>query len=58
MEGVNTNLAFQHKSFNKPSGHNDIPTVMRNVRLTDKAAHQEFLRPYREAAPGTMKVVE
>jgi integrase len=36
------------------TGHKDIKTMMKYVRLTDKAAHQEFLRPYEE---GNMKVV-
>ena len=36
------------------TGHKDIKTMMKYVRLTDKAAHNEFLRPYGE---GSMKVV-
>jgi integrase len=28
------------------TGHKDIKTMMKYVRLTDKAAHTEFLRPY------------
>jgi integrase len=36
------------------TGHKDIRTMIRYVRLTDKAAHNEFLRPYGE---GSMKVV-
>jgi integrase len=30
------------------TGHKDIKTMMKYVRLTDKAAHSEFLRPYGE----------
>ncbi len=34
------------------TGHKDIKTMMKYVRLTDKVTHNEFLRPYGE---GTMK---
>ncbi len=30
------------------TGHKDIKTMMKYVRLTDKATHNEFLRPYSE----------
>jgi integrase len=34
------------------TGHKDIKTMMKYVRLTDKATHNEFLRPYGD---GSMK---
>jgi integrase len=41
------------------TGHKDIRTMMRYVRLTDKLTHQEFLRPYGEGtgSPGDMKAI-